>query len=142
MCLCGVVLWGIFLQKQCWNFFILFVKERETWMVRNSPLLGRYLWHWALPRVSVNYRFEWRKAPLCLSSFCPHCLYHNLFYTLSMTNWRRVHGRHQGKNFFTRQLQYCSSSMQTSIWPQTTAYLIFINNIIVIFFSTGYRQYK
>ena len=27
--------------------------------------------------------------------------------------------------------------MQTSIWPQTAAYLIFINNIIVIFLSTG-----
>ena len=27
--------------------------------------------------------------------------------------------------------------MQTSIWPQTAAYLIFINNIIVVFLSTG-----
>lgn len=62
MCLCGVVLSGIFLQKHCWNFFILFVKERQTWMVRNSPLLGRYLWHWALPRGSVNNLF-WVQFP-------------------------------------------------------------------------------
>lgn len=41
------------------------------------------------------------------------------------------------KKFFRRQLQHCTRSMQTSIWPQTAAYLIFINNIIVIFLSTG-----
>ena len=67
MCLCGVVLWGIFCRlKQCWNLFNLFVKERETWMVQNSPLLGRYLWQlcqgflrklqfWPLPIHYVSY---------------------------------------------------------------------------------------
>lgn len=92
---------------------------------------------WITFLIAVSRRGTTRKAPLCLSSFCPHCLYHNSFHMLSMTNWRRVHGRRQEKNFFRQQLQHCSRSMQTSIWPQTAAYLIFINNIIVVFLSTG-----
>ena len=144
MCLCGVVLSGIFLQKHCWNFFILFVKgDRHEWSeiphfledIFDTELCQGVLWITFL--IAVSRRGRTRKAPLCLSSFCPHCLYHNSFYMLSMTNWRRVHGRRQGKNFFRRQLQHCTRSMQTSIWPQTAAYFIFINNIIVIFLSTG-----
>ena len=92
---------------------------------------------WITFLIAVSRRGMTRKAPLCLSSFCPHCLYHNSFHMLSMTNWRRVHGRRKVKNFFRQQLQHCSRSMQTSIWPQTAAYLIFINNIIVVFLSTG-----
>ena len=92
---------------------------------------------WITFLIAVSRRGRTRKAPLCLSSFCPHCLYHNSFHMLSMTNWRRVHGRCQVKNFFRQQLQHCSRIMQTSIWPQTAAYLIFINNITVVFLSTG-----
>ena len=146
MCLCGVVLWGIFCRlKQCWNLFNLFVKERETWMVQNSPLLGRYLWQLCqgflritfLSAVSRNGMT--RKAPLCFSSFCSHCLYHNSFNMLSITNWRRVCGRCGKKKIFLEDSNNTVPAVCRHLFDLTLlpTFKIFINNIIWIFLSTG-----
>lgn len=107
MCLCGVVIRGIFWRlKQCWNLLNLFVKERETWMVQNSPLLGRYLWQlcqgflWITFLSAVSRSGMTKKALLCFSSFCSHCLYRSSVNMLSMTNWRRFYGQCGKQKFF------------------------------------------
>ena len=141
MCLCGVVLWGIFCRlKQCWNLFNLFVKERETWMVQNSPLLGRYLWQLCqgflritfLSAVSRNGMT--RKAPLCFSSFCSHCLYHNSFNMLSMTNWRRVCGRCGKKKIFWKTVTTLYQQY-ADIYLTSHCCLLLKSSLIILFGS-------